>query len=198
MSVLFPATEIHPAKVDDLRRFVLRQLSDLCRQASGSADVIARSLRAGDVEGSVETAVGLREVARLRNPVALVADTWARDVYPGVEVPKNAAWGVFGVALVSERPALDCISLGVGGVPVAELSTTVLCAFPREDEDVPVDTPPRWRLGYVAQPVLVGPGEHLSIGLLAHRPVVVGGEDIVLIGYVVEPVGRHVMRRYRW
>lgn len=195
MTTLIPATEIEPGLTLKLRQKLDFDLRAIILRVRGTPST-TRDLRPRDILAveDEEASWSSPEPARFRNREALQADVWCVDALRGRPVDTHSAVGIMGFATVADSPAIDAVRFRVSRVAVlTEIATTILAAFPRDGEKTDPATLPRWRVGYLSNPIIFAPNELVGIDLLAHRSLDPGEEAFCLFGLIAEQEGRRVI-----
>jgi len=184
--IVVPRAEVTPQQVYQLRNTAQQLAQQLAHAANGGGDLVSRAVSPADLFSGGGIG-GARAVARLRNPVALRADTWAHDVYRGTEAQPRAAIALYGYEALSRWPRIDAMRLGTAAVTFAELQLAPLYAYPPDERDENgVLLYPLQRVGYF-NPVYIAPTQRLVLSMLASRDLRAGREEFCFLGVISEP-----------
>src|SRR5215472_6705585 len=177
MSVLTPMSMMPPGLLAQIRKEAANQVQGEVELAIRSQDLIYRDVTATDFNNGTN-------LGRLNNPVALVANTPAVDVFSTFTLASFQSLVLFGIALIGPAFAIDEIQLAVGVG-----SSQMLAKIPLDQLYAEQDT-----IGYF-DPVVWNPLEHVAINMLSSAGALINTETFQFLGYMGEQRGRQVNPR---
>ncbi|MGA2284530.1 MAG: hypothetical protein ABSH07_12855 [Candidatus Dormibacteria bacterium] len=176
--LIFPRASLEQSAITAQRQRANKAAQALARGSSTINNLTARLLRPTDFNNT-QVPTGANILARLSNPVALVANTYATDVFPNCTPGQNQGIVLTHFTVFSAVPFIDEVTVYVGALKVAVFTLEELYAQGGAQSKV----------GYLFDPIMVPPTNHLRIDLLSSVPLAIGAEQFGLGGYIGEIVG---------
>lgn len=175
MAVLVPGAEANKNSVARMKTDLAQTLMDIVRDANQGMDIIYRPLLVTDLLNGTVT-------GRANNQVALTANTLATDTFANFTLTATQALGIYGFTAMAANPLIDEVDFQAG--------SALTLAKIHLDEIYGHIQP---TMGYIVDPIIWQPLEHVNISLLAGSAVSINAESFALLGYLAEQAGKNVV-----